>query len=204
VDQTVWVFFVCAKQYPRGVKAKWRVLRRYPGRTFSDLVSFVARFRSGSPLAHVLIGDHRAVLERAIIEDVHYDPEAFWKSGIASWSIEVNVPNPIDWSRYPPRKYVGWWRRLISPFHNCVTVTADILRQTGEPVPRSVVTVHGLFEYLRSRGHDLMDMDPTPYERTSRPAHDPEQRPEGSARNGDSGYGRSHASGHLGQLDVVE
>jgi len=152
----------------------------------------------------VLIGDHRAVLDRAIIEDVHYDTEAFLESGIAAWSIEVNVPNQIDWSRYPPRKYVGWWRRIISPFHNCVTVTADILRQVGEPVPRSIVTVHGLFEYLRSRGYDLMDMDPTPYERTSRPAHDPEQRPEGSARNGDSGYGGCYACRGFEQLTLAE
>lgn len=204
MDRTVWVFFVCAKQYPRGFKAKWRVLRRYPGRTISDLVSFVARFRSGSPLSHVLIGDHRAVLERAIIEDVHYDTEAFLESGIASWSIEVAVPNPIDWSRYPPRKYVGWWRRLISPVHNCVTVTSDVLRQTGEPVPRSVITVHGLFEYLRSRGHDLMDMDTKPYERANRPAHDPQQCLKGCARNRHQGHDSRVPASHAGQPGVDE
>lgn len=180
------------------------MLRRYPGRTFSDLVSFVARFRSGSPLAHVLVGDHIAVLDTAIAKTANYDPEAFWKSGIAAWAIEVDTKHPIDWSRYPPRKHVGWWRRLISPVHNCVTVTADVLRQTGEPVPRSVITVHGLFEYLRSRGHDLMDMDPTPYERTTQSPHDSQY---GSARHigiGDAGLGRCVPASHPGQSDRDE
>lgn len=112
------------------------------------------------------VGDERGIIDFAITEQRVYDAAAFFdeRPHTVAWMFTVPTRLGIRWESFQPHVRAGVIARGLTPVRNCVTVTRRALASAGVEVPRTVITVQDLFDWLRGQGYELTDLDKRPYE----------------------------------------
>ncbi len=161
-----WVFFCTARKKRIGFRRWLRIALACPTTAYRAFLVALIQTLSRSPLVHVCIGDGSVVLDPNLLGNRYWAAIPFaMKYPRLAWCFEIRLPYPLDLEGADTAPKAAWpsLLRWLTRGHteadDCVTTTADALRAAGEPVPQSVVTPQDLFDWLRSRGHHLIDMD---------------------------------------------
>jgi len=136
------------------------------GLLYRSFVVWLIAVLGRSQLIHVCIADNRVTLDQTITGPRFYDTLAFTlQYPRLAWCFELKTPRPIRTelasSLGPVRVIRTIVRRLTGgaiESNDCVTATAMVLRDAGVPVPHNVITPCQLWDYLRSAGHTMIDL----------------------------------------------
>ena len=139
---------------------------------FQRAVHLAIALISRSPIVHCAVASDGIVINPSFVGTDAHDVTDFVRHNESLvWSIKVPVPRHPDvlmWmeTKRPhfriARSCLRWASCGLYPSRDCVHIVSEILRSVGVMVPRRITTPAGLFDWLRSHGYELHDLDKRP------------------------------------------
>lgn len=163
---TIKIYFINTRWRYRHLPWK-AALRRLKAGSRSPFYAALTQALTGSEIVHCAVGQGDVVME------VRPDGVRFWpsiayecKRGV-SWMFTIPTDHLIDWTPWEndtrPRGCVAslvyYASRGLFRTSNCVTETKKALDQAGIDVPRRVLTPAQMWDWCRSEGYELSQVD---------------------------------------------
>jgi hypothetical protein len=157
-----FVFFTLYKRR----RITLRAIRRCRGLAYRSIIIWIVAKLGRCDMVHICIGDGCAVLDATIEGPRFFESTAFsLKFPRLAWCILVPTKSRIRLEIAENRGPISVIRTFIRHFtggrtesNDCVSLASEILNDAGVHVPRNIVTPGQLWDHLRARGHELIEM----------------------------------------------